>query len=417
MTTGPSASPLHRAAYAAAERLAGDLATPHTDLSVLPGSAQSLTRGAAGVALLHIERAHAGLGSWGTVQDWVTAASREPLSAALNAGLHHGVPALAFVLHAARADGVDRYDPAYLRLLDTAVSDLVHRRVEQAEARIDGGVAPTFDEYDAFAGLTGIGAHLLRHRPGSDALPRVLAYLVQLTRPQHRDGVTLPGWWVDHTPHGSRVIDVDGGHANLGLAHGISGPLALLAQAIRAGVTVDGHTDAIATICDWMDRWRQNTPTGPAWPEIVNHEHRRAEKASVPPNRRPSWCYGTPGIARAQQLAGLALGDPARQHLAEHALANCLAGHSQLDQVPDNSLCHGWAGLYLTVRYAAHDASTGILTNYLPRLADRLVRRTATEDVTGDGLLEGSAGLALALHQLASTSAPISGWDTWLLNT
>lgn len=37
---------------------------------------------------------------------------------------------------------------------------------------------------------------------------------------------------------------------------------------------------------------------------------------------RPSWCYGTPGLARARQLAGLALRDLARQEAAEHALAS-----------------------------------------------------------------------------------------------
>ncbi len=417
MTPHPSASSTHQAAHDAAERLANQLRAPQPGCCTLSGTAQSLTTGAAGVALLHVERAHAGLGSWRTVQEWVAAASREPLSAAHDAGLHHGVPALAFVLHTVRADGVDRYDGAYREFLDTAVADLVYRRVERSEARLDAGLATTFYEYDVFAGLTGIGTHLLHHQPGSGALFRVLTYLVRLTRPQRRDGVTLPGWWVDHTPDNVHVVDPDGGHANLGLAHGISGPLALLAQAMRAGVTVEGHTGAIDTICAWLDRWRHETPTGMAWPEIVNHGHRRVGKASVPPYRRPSWCYGTPGIARAQQLAGLALADLARQCVAERALADCLADQRQRDQVQDGSLCHGWAGLYLTVRYAARDAITGELTDHLVRLADDLVRRSAIEDAVGGGLLDGSAGLALALHTLASNSAPISGWDAWLLNT
>ncbi|MGW1807070.1 lanthionine synthetase LanC family protein [Streptomyces sp. NPDC002078] len=47
-----------------------------------------------------------------------------------------------------------------------------------------------------------------------------------------------------------------GGHGNFGLAHGIAGPLALLAMALRHGHAVPGQTQAIIRICDWLDRWR-----------------------------------------------------------------------------------------------------------------------------------------------------------------
>lgn len=50
------------------------------------------------------------------------------------------------------------------------------------------------------------------------------------------------------------------------------------------------------------------------------------------------------GLARAQQLAGLALGDTARTRLAEQSLAVCLGDRRQLDQLASVSLCHGWAG-------------------------------------------------------------------------
>ena len=59
---------------------------------------------------------------------------------------------------------------------------------------------------------------------------------------------------------------------------------------------------------------------------------------------------GTPGLARAQQLAALALGDRARQQAAEDALARCLADPVQLARISDPALCHGWAGLLLTAK-------------------------------------------------------------------
>ena len=113
-------------------------------------------------------------------------------SAADDAGLFFGAPALAFVLHAAGADGIARYGPA-LAGIDAHVSALTHRRVEDAHARIDRRDLAAFAEYDLLRGLTGIGAHLLRHAPGNDALGRVLTYLVRLTQPLRTDGETVPG--------------------------------------------------------------------------------------------------------------------------------------------------------------------------------------------------------------------------------
>jgi hypothetical protein len=130
-------------------------------------------------------------------------------------------------------------------------------------------------------------------------------------------------------------------HGNFGLAHGIAGPLALLATALRHGHTVPGQRQAITRICDWLDRWRNGTDSHAWWPDLITRaEHRRGELQRPGP-RRPSWCYGTPGIARAEQLAGLALGDRDRQRQAEQALAGCLTDDQQLAQLTDASLCHG----------------------------------------------------------------------------
>ncbi|MFF4642871.1 hypothetical protein [Streptomyces sp. NPDC001389] len=56
----------------------------------------------------------------------------------------------------------------------------------------------------------------------------------------------LPGWWCAHDPH---RFYTPGGHGNFGMAHGIAGPLALLAQAPKRGVAVDGQREAIASPC------------------------------------------------------------------------------------------------------------------------------------------------------------------------
>jgi len=391
-------------------RHAAAVSPPTADIQ-LAGAA--LADGTAGVALAHIERARAGLDSWLHAHEWICRAAAAPVSDHDAAGLFFGAPALAFVLDAA-AGPTGRYRGGLVEL-DAAITRLAHRRAAQTLARIQAGRLTSFAEYDVFLGLTGLGALLLRRALASSATEQVLTALVALTRPLTVDDETLPGWWVGHDPHRRQTQAFRGGHSNLGAAHGITGPLALLSLAARRGVLVDGHLDAVGTICDWLDAWQQDGPTGPWWPEHLALGELRAGRCVQPGPARPSWCYGTPGITRAGQLAAIALGDRPRQMAYEQALLACLDDPAQQARLTDPGLCHGQAGLFQTVWRVAADATTSDLRTRLPKLADRLLHAAQTVDPSGPGFLTGSARIALALHTASTNTAPLSGWDTCLL--
>ncbi|SBW22519.1 hypothetical protein FDG2_2763 [Candidatus Protofrankia californiensis] len=414
------------AARALATAIADRLASPSDarDLGLARGWwPQSLAHGAAGVALLHIERARAGLAPWQRAHDWLTTAAHGQISAGEGSHLHYGAPALAFALHGA-ADQPGRYVRA-LDILDPHIAATTRRRIERAHTRMGRGDLPALAEFDAIRGLTGIGAYLLRRDRHADLIRAVLSYLVWLTEPVTDGGEVLPGWWTGLGPAGRPSVDFPGGHANSGVAHGIAGPLTLLATAMRRNVTVAGQADAIGRICAWLDQWRQNGDAGPWWPYWVTRAQLRDGRPSLPGPSRPSWCYGTAGLARAQQLAGLAIGDTARQHMAESALASALTDPGQLAATTDLSLCHGYAGLLHITGRAATDAITPALAGCLPRLLDAIVPNSAYTDQlaasllpspTDDfGLLEGAAGIALALHTAGTGTPPASGWDSCLL--
>jgi hypothetical protein len=377
---------------------------------------QSLSKGAAGVAVLHGARAYAGVGGWKRVQRWLAGATREDLSAGPGAGLWHGAPAVAFAVNTAAPPG------QYLRArnqLDTAVTTLMRRRLDAATARMAAAERPSLGEFDLVRGLTGLGAYLLRRDPHSHLVRQVLTYLVQLTEPVPADddaGTAVPGWWISDVPPGRPVDVFRGGHADLGMAHGITGPLALLALAMRSGITVQGQAAAIDRICRWLEAWCHAGPAGPWWPKRVTLAELRAGRSSRSGPARPSWCYGTPGIARALQLAGCATGDRTRQLHAEDALAGCLSDPGQLAQFTDLALCHGWAGLIATTWYAAADALSPQVGMGLPRLLDTLLDLVAAGDSPSlelPGLIEGSAGIALTLHTMATGTS--GGWETSLL--
>jgi hypothetical protein len=412
MTTAPEMTTALDTMTALAERLA-DMDV----LSSLPTGwrrgPQSLGGGAAGIALLHIERARSGHSSWDTAHAWLSAAVSDHLTAGSNAGPFFGAPALAAVMHAAveRPGKLDRA----LRQLDTATLALTHRRLDHARARLDRAERPAMAEFDLICGLSGLGAHYLHFHPHDEITADVLAYLVRLTEPPRADTGRLPGWWTEVGTTGARTPDFPGGHGNLAMSHGISAPLALLSLALCRGVVVDGHQEAIRRICAWLDFWRQDDMTGSWWPGFVTPS--QVDTGAVPSTSRQrlSWCYGTPGVARAQQLAGLALGDVERQRLAEAAMVAGLSDDSQVDRIREIGLCHGVAGvLHTTWRMAGH-ALTPDLAGHVPHLVDTLLHRlTSTLSATPE-FLDGMAGVALALHTAVSGIAPQSGWDTCLM--
>lgn len=170
------------------------------------------------------------------------------------------------------------------------------------------------------------------------------------------------------------------------------------------GVQVHGQHAAIMRICQWLDHWERHSAGGPWWPQILTRDELDKGDSSQKGPLRPSWCYGTPGIARAQQLAARALGDTARQRKAEAAFAACIRDHTQLARLTSRGLCHGTGGLLVTGRRIAADALTPIPVTPLVHLH----HQTPAHDEP-PGFLDGTAGADLA------ATANATAWDACLL--
>jgi len=292
----------------------------------------SLGDGYPAVALLFAELGRADPAHLPTAHRYLGLAAQE-VTAAPPGGLFAGPTALAFAA-ATAARRPDEY-AGVLATLDERIAGWVLPRLRAEWERIDAGRAGTvFGAYDVVSGATGVGRYLLNRTvrtsaagsgadtPVRTALTAVLTYLTALTRPVHDAGATLPGWWVEHPPDRPRAEPDAPGHLNLGLAHGAPGPLALLALAWSAGIRVPGQDDAIGYLAEWLLDHRRTDTGGPFWPHYLaradligpadgpgDTDHRHP-----PSSTRAGWCYGTPGVARALQLAGLALGPRDQQH-------------------------------------------------------------------------------------------------------
>jgi lantibiotic biosynthesis protein len=348
------------------------------------------------------------------------------------AGLWAGLSGLAFATWYLSRDGV-RYRRLLAAVEEILVPDVIRLAGQVAQQKQGIPVS----QFDVISGLSGIGAYLLCRQadaPAAAALAAVVRALVELCG--EVDG--LPRW---HTP-ASAIGDESmlrahpHGNLNCGLAHGIPGPLALLALARLGGIEVEGLAEAIDELARWLSANRCDDPWGVNWPTTVALEAvdtpggptlkpGLAVAAPYGPSRT-AWCYGSPGVARALWLAGEALDRSEYRDLA-------LAGMEAIARRPlanrwidSPTFCHGVAGLMqITLRFA-HDTGQPGFAEAARALGDQLLALfdPATRlgyynlepggvRVDQPGLLDGVPGTALVL--LAAATGVTPTWDRLFL--
>ncbi|MFI7102024.1 lanthionine synthetase C family protein [Streptomyces sp. NPDC050161] len=398
--------PLRARAAEAVSEIAGRLADPERVAAAAPDWAPlSLDAGHPGLALLFAELAHYEPELRAVTHAHLAEAAAH-LTGRAGPSLYHGVPALAFAAHTARQ--APQHYAGLLERLDPLLDAALHRALKDEHTRLAAGrPGVRCSRYDLVSGVTGLTRLLLaRQETHREALAEALSYLVRLTRPLSLDGEPVPGWWAPEGPVGPDPA-FPRGHVNYGLAHGISGPLAVLSAALLAGTSVPGVRRAVTDLAGEL-LTRRTTEGG--WPALIPLERYGKEP---PPPGRSAWCYGTPGVACALHRAGLALGRPDLQRTAVDALAADL-DHPR--RVTDPTFCHGRAGLLHLCHTLATASGDPRLTAHRDTLATQLLTAHSTPGPHDHpGLLTGTAGIALALHAYATGTLPASGWDGALL--
>jgi hypothetical protein len=352
----------------------------------------------------------------------VDAAGRVPVR---GAPLYTGLAGIGFA-----ALGLARHRDRYARLL-AAVDEQVAADVGAICRRLavlPAGSGCWVGEFDLIAGLAGAAAYLVsRHGPrAAQAADDAIGTLVRLVL----DGPpSLPRW---HTPR-ELLGDDDQrhqypyGNMNCGLAHGLPGPLALLAIALRQGRALPNLADAVRVAARWLVEHRLDDGGGPVWPAAVPLPSRTGDPAPRRPcPARAGWCYGSPGVARALWLAGEALHAAEYREIAVDAMCAALDLPPERRGLDSPNLCHGVAGLLqITHRFAVdtglprfararEELLAELLDAYEPGsiLGFRNVEPGSVR-VENPGLLDGATGVALVLLACCSDTEP--SWDRLLL--
>lgn len=281
--------------------------------------------------------------------------------------------------------------------------------------------SPWTGDYDLVGGLVGYGVYALERLPSPAArqcLQRVVEHLAEYAVEQ-ADG------WAWFTParllHASQAPKYPLGYFNLGLAHGVPGPIAILAAACRAGVAASTARPVLEGAVSWL--LSQRLEEG-LFPGLVASNH-------APVASRLAWCYGNPGVAVALLAAARCVGDQ-RWEEAALAIARAAARRPvESSGVRDAGLCHGSAGLghlFNRLYQATGDEVCGAAARFWLGQAlefmcpdDWPVGFPSWEIGTGEeleeqehaGIVTGVTGVGLALLAASTDLAP--DWDRFLL--
>ncbi|MDH6121336.1 hypothetical protein ABH930_006488 [Kitasatospora sp. GAS204A] len=418
---------------AAVERVAAALTEePRQHGPGRPAAPAAALGGAAGVALLLTELARRDSGRLPAAHGRLTVAAKA-LTNTASVGLHHGPAAVLVAVQAAA-----RLGGHYPRLRHTLTAHVATEQLARLAAQ-PAGPGVDWSSYDAIAGASGTGRVLLTAVTDGDAEERAaaepalratLAHLVALSRPVRVGGRQVPGWWV---PGHRQLTAADRarfprGDINLGTAHGIAGPLALLARSAELEVTVDGQLAAVRRIGGWLAARADHDASGPYWqPRLpLDEEIARAcggptSSAAPVATAAAAWCYGSVSIAGALLRAARVTGEEAWYRLALDSAHAVLARPGTLDHLKGPTVCHGEAGFLQSLWRLGRQAEDPVLLDHCARLADRLAAAFDQEAVYGyrhlapahrdrgwqpgrppsaednPGILEGAAGVAAAL--------------------
>ncbi|MFF9915873.1 lanthionine synthetase C family protein [Streptomyces sp. NPDC013457] len=410
-------------ATAADTRIPGVAA--HIDLQEPLWQDLALSSGYPGVSLAFTGRGTPGPDDAAAAHAYLVRAMRATAATAhAPGGIWTGPGAVAFaVLVAHHTTG--GYRSALHRL-----DDHQRRLVRRALPEVRDTPATTNGEFEVVRGMSGIGRYLLARREQCEAeLRLVLTYLTRMAHGEiHHRGRQVPRWWTWAAPKLGQEVEMPDGHLNLGLSHGVAGPLALLSLAWREGTVVDGQREAIELLVDLLQRWTYDSEGGPLWPPHLTLERWAAGPDIPPPRQRPSWCYGAPGISRAVQLAGLALDRAEWLELAHHSLLPFITTDPDSWHIDNPNVCHGWAGmmhlLAVLNEHIGDERLTGLvddmaartLAGFRPeyRFGFRATLTSAPQGTDVPAFLEGATGTALALDAYAD-GRTTTAWDMALL--
>ncbi|NEW08669.1 lanthionine synthetase C family protein [Paenibacillus sp. SYP-B3998] len=348
----------------------------------------------------------------------------------LNISLWSGLAGIGFAAYSLSKNGT-----CYQGLLKQ-INDLILNKAEKlldvTLNNVQNGSVYVHD-YDVISGWAGIGRYLLLFKDipkVKETLLYIIDYFISLSQHRISGENKVPNWYVP-----SQNLSLDeklrfkDGYFNLGLAHGIPGPLAFLSQACIDGFEVKGLKEAIQHFAEWILEWELKDESGGIYLPLILELGEVVSQKVENKAHKEAWCYGTPGLMRAIWLAGKALKNEEWKAKAIESYKSTLLRPQERWDIYSPTFCHGYAGLLHLTSSIYQDSNDDFfkkpilnLTRDIVKMYDEnspflfhdIHKNSKGNDILNmPGLLDGSVGIGLVLATLIKPN--LIPWDICLL--
>ena len=375
----------------------------------------SLASGSAGLAILfaYLDQARSRCGDKETALWFLDQAIRALASVRIDLSLYGGATGVAWTIAHLRGSLVQADDDT-----TEAIDRLLRERLSRG---------PWHGQYDLISGLVGFGVYAAEQLPSLSAIECLACVVNRLDEIAERtpDGITwftspklLPDWQRQLCPNG---------YYNLGVAHGVPGVIAFLAQVLALdGRGVHGVTrvrtkarQLLEGAVAWLLAQKSVGSSGSFFSHWIG-------PGITPASSRVAWCYGDLGIAAALLAAARSLSNPKWEREALRLAQRTAERSFARSGVKDCGLCHGAAGVGHLFNRMFQASGRAWLKHAARRWFERTLEMQHPErGVAGYaafqldhwsnelGILEGAAGVSLAL--LAAVTPIEPRWDRMLL--
>ncbi|HFQ9029424.1 lanthionine synthetase C family protein [Streptococcus agalactiae] len=303
--------------------------------------------------------------------------------------LYAGTAGIALAIREASISG--KYYTKLLNSLHCLLKEQIQDKLIISLSNIDKGIAEPFD-YDMVNGFSGIANYLILEREYFfEELNQIGTYLLKYIE------IIL-----------DKVTNCSAGIKNeldLGIAHGIVGPMLILAKLKSEGVFKEdleilNKAIKLVFLCRRDDK---------LWPGKIYSDNILNLDFSTLPTRM-AWCYGTPGTAVALfqicQLMDLNYTDDIIESLISQI-------NSTEKNIYSDSMCHGLSGVAFIYDLIGKNSSNVELTNFADYLRQKIIMSFSNNKLFGYtdreklgdvevelesvGILQGASGIVLFL--------------------
>lgn len=304
--------------------------------------------------------------------------------------------------------------PTFSNSLNNLLLKIASKR---AQALLDSKPSTFASHYDCIAGISGILYYLLDVvdiDQNLNMLTPMVNYLIYLTKFHKYGGYLISNF---HIPKENLYTDLEkrlyqNGYLNLGLSHGMLGPLLAMSKAKLKGLETTELSKAIETINTIYNRFMKFIDRRPVWPCYIAPmeyiKNLEPQYTSLLKIQRSSWCYGNVSIARGFHMLhknnkNYSMAAKYMDYLIE--IIDTPIKNYNLD---NPGICHGFASIIAIGAYAYDNYKSERLLLSTNRCISEIQKRAYNENLTPNdmidkyfemdiSLLQGAGGLTAAL--------------------